>query len=612
MTYVVDATDGTIENREARVDAHVHSYASRAPLNWLMASVGASESYTQPDQLYELCKQRGMDLVTISDHDTIEGALELRAEHPDDTFLSEEVSAVFPEDGCVVHTLALDITEAQHVEIQSLRRNIYELVEYLDGAHIPFFACHLLSDVNKRLDRSHIQRCLLMFRGLEGLNGACDPVHEQGLRNVVAGLSPERLARWANLYPQVPFLNQDARYAWFGGSDDHAGLSIARAHTVFPGPATVAGFRAAIRNYATKPGGLAATPDLVCHNIYGVVAGALLHSGQLSFGLGEQTTQGSSLNRTLERFADYLDDKDRKFDIEDAILKGHEDSTQDQIHEIIDRILVRANRDALKTLAEAVTGGQISAAADALPDLVKLLVLSIPYLSGVAVYGREGRKAHKYCRDLGVPLDEKPNPRVAILCDTLDDIQGVSVGLRRLAAQAKSEGLDLRLVGLGDGEKNCVDADGVARIPCVLWHRPKEFPSIAFGIPSLTSLLHYIVSEGIDLVQCSTPGPMGLVGLMVARMAGVPVIGQYNTDLPEFVARLTRDRMMASMTSYFVGWFYGKLDRVLAPSQAAIDRLFSLGVAREKIRLVPRDVDHDLFCPDRREPEAYADEYAPG
>ena len=322
-----------------------------------------------------------------------------------------------------------------------------------------------------------------------------------------------------------------------GGSDDHAGLSIARAHTVFPGPATVAGFRAAIRNYATKPGGLAATPDLVCHNIYGVVAGALLHSGQLSFGLGEQTTQGSSLNRTLERFADYLDDKDRKFDIEDAILKGHEDSTQDQIHEIIDRILVRANRDALKTLAEAVTGGQISAAADALPDLVKLLVLSIPYLSGVAVYGREGRKAHKYCRDLGVPLDEKPNPRVAILCDTLDDIQGVSVGLRRLAAQAKSEGLDLRLVGLGDGEKNCVDADGVARIPCVLWHRPKEFPSIAFGIPSLTSLLHYIVSEGIDLVQCSTPGPMGLVGLMVARMAGVPVIGQYNTDLPEFVAR---------------------------------------------------------------------------
>ena len=37
-------------------------------------------------------------------------------------FLSEEMSEVFPEDGCVVRTIALDITEAQQREIQCLRR----------------------------------------------------------------------------------------------------------------------------------------------------------------------------------------------------------------------------------------------------------------------------------------------------------------------------------------------------------------------------------------------------------------------------------------------------------------------------------------------------------
>ncbi len=606
LRHVVNhVIDKSIKDNEVRVDTHVHSYASRAPNNWLMDSVGASESYTQPDQLYELCKQRGMDLVTISDHDTIEAVIELRASHPDDTFISEEVSAAFPEDGCIVHTLVLDISEAQHVEIQRLRRNIYELVEYLDEHGIPFFACHLLSPVNLRLDRSHIQRCLLMYRGLELRNGARDAAHEQGLRNVVAGLSVERLARWANLYPQVPFLNQDGRYAWFGGSDDHAGLSIARAHTVFRGPATVAGLREAIRNYATDAGGLTATPDLLCHNVYGVVAGVLLHSGQLSLGLGEGSS--SSLGQTITRYASYLDEADRQFDFEDAILKGHEDSTHEALHQIIDRILVRANRDALKTLAEAVAGGQLAAATDALPDLAKALALSIPYLSSVAIFRRDTGNARGFCRQLDASLPEPSLPRVAILCDTLDDVHGVSLGLRRLIAQAKLEGRDLRLVGLGDGEQTVADDEGVVRIPCVLWHRLKDYESIAFGVPSLTSLMHYLVTERIDLVQCSTPGPMGLVGLAVARMAGIPVIGQYYTDLPEYVERLTRDRFMATMASSFVGWFYGKLDQVLAPSRAVVERLLALGVAEDKIRLIPRGIDHSLFRPDKREPEAFAE-----
>lgn len=52
------------------------------------------ESYNTPERVYRLAKARGMDLVAITDHDTIEGALTLA--HFPDVIVGCEVSAHFP------------------------------------------------------------------------------------------------------------------------------------------------------------------------------------------------------------------------------------------------------------------------------------------------------------------------------------------------------------------------------------------------------------------------------------------------------------------------------------------------------------------------------------
>ena len=54
----------------------------------------AHESYSEPRAVYEAARRRGMDLVTLTDHDTIEGGLEI-ADLPG-TFLSEEVTCALP------------------------------------------------------------------------------------------------------------------------------------------------------------------------------------------------------------------------------------------------------------------------------------------------------------------------------------------------------------------------------------------------------------------------------------------------------------------------------------------------------------------------------------
>ena len=54
-----------------RVDMHCHSTASAVSKLGIQRSVGLPECATPPDEVYELAKRRGMDFVTITDHDTI-------------------------------------------------------------------------------------------------------------------------------------------------------------------------------------------------------------------------------------------------------------------------------------------------------------------------------------------------------------------------------------------------------------------------------------------------------------------------------------------------------------------------------------------------------------
>lgn len=138
-----------------RIDVHVHSKFSKRPGQWILKKIGCPESFTEPLRLYQIAKSRGMTHVTISDHNTIDGALEIA--HLADTYISEEITTYFPEDHCKVHVLALNISEAQHRDIQKIRENIYDLASYLKKENILSIVAHPLYGINDRLTISHFE-----------------------------------------------------------------------------------------------------------------------------------------------------------------------------------------------------------------------------------------------------------------------------------------------------------------------------------------------------------------------------------------------------------------------------------------------------------------------
>lgn len=66
----------------SRVDMHCHSSASQLSKLGVQRTLGLPECASPPEEVYELVKRRGMDFVTITDHDTIAGVLTI-ADRPD-------------------------------------------------------------------------------------------------------------------------------------------------------------------------------------------------------------------------------------------------------------------------------------------------------------------------------------------------------------------------------------------------------------------------------------------------------------------------------------------------------------------------------------------------
>jgi predicted metal-dependent phosphoesterase TrpH len=212
-----------------RCDLHVHTDRS-GMCTVPVADRFCQESYNDPVEVYELLKRRGMDLVTVTDHDSID-AVECLGRYPD-FFLSEEVTCTLPS-GTGVHVGVYDIAERDHVEIQRRRDDVPALVAYLREHRILFAVNHVFSALTGR--RTHADFALFQdfFPAMETRNGQLLPA----CNREAEALS----ARWR----KIPL----------GGSDSHTLAELGRAFTEVPGARSKPEFLACLKAGRVRVGG---------------------------------------------------------------------------------------------------------------------------------------------------------------------------------------------------------------------------------------------------------------------------------------------------------------------------------------------------------------------
>src|ERR1039457_1903147 len=121
-----------------RCDLHVHTlHSDVCPVPWLGRV--CRECYSEPRAVYETLKARGMDLVTVTDHDSIDASESLRSKP--DFFLSEEVTAEMPS-GTEIHIGVYGIDDRQHQALQARRKDFHSLIAYLNEQRLLFSINH--------------------------------------------------------------------------------------------------------------------------------------------------------------------------------------------------------------------------------------------------------------------------------------------------------------------------------------------------------------------------------------------------------------------------------------------------------------------------------------
>src|SRR5262245_42969571 len=197
-----------------RADLHLHSdHSGLKQLRFLRMR----DCYSPPVEVYQRAKARGIDLVTLTDHDTIDGCLEIRdrLDDPDDFFMSEEVETFLPGRRSM-HIGVFGITEEQHREIQRVRLDYEDLVSYLEEQRIPTSLNHLFRGYRPHLDVEQYLIPLVRRFGLyETRNGTQSERYRLLTTESIARLRGTVLARPGET----------------GGSDAHTLLRVGRTWT---------------------------------------------------------------------------------------------------------------------------------------------------------------------------------------------------------------------------------------------------------------------------------------------------------------------------------------------------------------------------------------------
>ena len=570
------------ENNKSRADMHVHSTASEPSKLGVQRSMRLPECATPPEEVYELAQRRGMDFVTITDHDTIDGALAIS--HLPGTFISEELTVWFTGERQAVHVLCYGITPEDHEWLQAHNNSVEACAEYLDRREITAALAHPFYAVEAPLTARHRRRLAQLFPIWETRNGS--------------------RAKELNL-PAFVYIETHGGTA-IGGSDDHAGIDVGRTFTETPRASDPLEFLAHVRAGRAEAHGAQGSAAKWTH---AAMALAIRSLGPADYSARPNPAAVLKIVERVLREGDSrrggtgadLGPEDARALLR-AWLEAMEIDPANPVDEmtLLERLqegelshpdlLRRARRIHERRLAVAVQaivaepghrlGPAVLASHGA--ELFDACIPAIPYAAAAAFLGREKSKLTRSDGD---------RPRVALVADGLGVMHGVTSTIRQIRDRGVS-GYEVEVIG--------TDADVDRRLSAVAEIETLLYRGLEIGVPSLPAIVETLAEGRYDLVHLVSPGPAGIGAWLLARVLELPVVGSYHTELAAYAGLRSGATELEAIAGIALGAFYGACDVVLSPSPATDRRLSELGIDTARVARWDRGVDLARFDPSLR------------
>lgn len=183
--------------------------------------------------------------------------------------------------------------------------------------------------------------------------------------------------------------------------------------------------------------------------------------------------------------------------------------------------------------------------------------------------------------------------RLAWFTDTLGDVNGVSRFILDMQACAARSGRDVEVIT--STAISVPERPGIVNFPPVrAWKMPR-YEHLEIVLPPARRMLRHARERRPDIIHVSTPGPVGLVGLLAARRLGAPLIGTYHTDFPSYIDRLFGGRAHTTACEWFMRWFYSRCRIVFSRSDEFVPTMERVGILRDRIVVLRSGIDLSRF-----------------
>jgi len=589
MTNDGRQSDGIESRREVtcRVDLHAHTrFSSKGATRWLDA-LGFPECCSEPEEVHDLALARGMDLVAITDHNTICGAWGLIERGFDRVIVGEEISTVLCQTQCPLHILVWKLTPVLHEEIArfGLRKDAEALAGWLREHNLPHAVAHPLFDLGGKLTIETFHHCALLFGGFEIINaGHSTRRHRLAFTRFLESLSAEKVKQ---LERELGIKQHWAARWLTAGSDDHALLNLTRAWTAADGVCDASAFFASLMQGDSRVGGDDATTQSLAHQFVGA-ASAILK------------------NRADDRFVRRMRNAAAGCrPLASALVHARKptcDARED--HRALERLLRRAMTDSAQMLHDSIA--QMNSMCEEQPEALKTVLSSLfsqcisqaPTVVSARQHLRE-RRLLSEIEGNGNGEVRDDSMRMCLFVDAIDHTNGVSRFVRDLSAHGAKSDKQLTVFTSGSsisdwpGDLRTFDPIGAIPTP--------GYNSLRLNIPQFSDLLEACAQVDPDVIHVSTPGPVGLVGVLAAAFLNVPLTGVHHTDYPKYAQRLFQSSALAPIVEKLLGDYYTRFDRVFARSHDSVNQLLKIGVSVEKISTFPAGIDLSRFDPHLRD-----------
>jgi glycosyltransferase involved in cell wall biosynthesis len=539
-------------------------------------------------------------------------SLELVEKFPQHCFTGVEVTTYFPEDNCKIHVLVYGLDQDQFAVIQELRTNIYQLRDYLRDQDLACVVAHATYSINNRLTLNHLEKLILLFNNFEGRNGSRSTLHNDVLARVLKGLDAADIERLQAKHGLEPWGEHPWRKGLTGGSDDHAGFFIGKTCT----EASVRNpqeFLQQLQQGRVQPSGRQNDFQGLTFAIYKIAYDfSRQHNTPFSHSTVSELTQHLFCEKRLG-FKDRLKLNKMKRQKENPIYQSivklietsktldHDDidSRLDLLYECISDVSDQYFCSLLKSLNADIEEMDIIRIVQGLSSTIPGIFLSVPFFSSFRHMFGDRELINSLDRSLGKQSEERPK-RILWLTDTLTDLNGVSMTLQTIGRLADEKGYAIKILASLDPQQDHGKLPkSTLMVPPIHEFQLPHYQELKIKMPSVLRMLKTVYAYNPDEVYISTPGPVGLLGLLMGKMLGTRVSGIYHTDFTMESAEILDEPAISNMIEAYNKWFFNQFDTLLVPTEEYMQLLKERGYRYRHMQRFQRGLRTEHFKPER-------------